>query len=200
MKKLLVVLIVGLMNVSTMNVAQAEEFALDTEGTHVFIQFKVKHLGYSWLYGRFNKFTGNFSYDETNPTAAKVSIEIDTNSVDSNHVKRDKHIRDDDFLNVKEFPKATFVSTSFEEVGEGKAILKGDFTLHGITKNIMIDVEHVGHGRDPWGGYRRGLYGTTSIKPAEYGVKGMEKLGPHSAELFLEFSLEGIRQGGPQKI
>lgn len=199
MKKLLVILAAGLMNLSLMNVTQAEEFALDTKGTHIFVQFKVKHLGYSWLYGRFNKFDGNFSYDETNPSASKVSIEIDTASVDSNHAKRDKHIRDDEFLNVKEFPKATFVSTSFEELEEGKAILKGDFTLHGVTKNITIDVDHIGHGNDPWGGYRRGLYGTTSIKPAEYGIKGMDRLGTASAELFLELAIEGIREGSPAK-
>lgn len=194
MKKLVLVLVAGLMNVSVMSAAQAEDFILDVEGAHAFIQFKIKHLGFSWLHGRFNTFTGSFSYDEANPSAAKIEIEIDTASLDSNHVKRDKHIRDDKFLNIKEFPKSTFISTSFEETGDGKAILKGDFTLLGVTKNITIDVEHIGHGKDPWGGYRRGFYGTTSIKPAEYGMKGIESLSAHSAELFLEFSLEGIRQ------
>lgn len=194
MKKLFVILIVGLMNVSVNNSADAEDFILDTEGAHAFIQFRIKHLGYSWLYGRFNNFSGSFSYDEASPSSAIVKIEIDTGSIDSNHAKRDKHIRGDKFLDVKAFPKATFISTSFEEIGEGKAILKGDFTLHGVTKNITIDIKHVGHGSDPWGGYRRGFYGSTSIKPAEYGLTDMTMLGPQSAELFLELSMEGIRQ------
>ena len=203
MRKLFIVLLAGFMNLTIANTAQAENYILDTEGTHVFIQFKIKHLGFSWLYGQFNKFDGEFSYDESNSSYSKINVEIDVASLDSNHAKRDKHLRGDEFLDVKKYPTATFTSSSFEELGDNKAILKGDFTLHGVTKNITIDVEHIGHGSDPWGGYRRGFYGTTSIKPAEYGIKGMDKLGPHSEDLFLELSIEGIRQapkfGAPGK-
>ncbi|MFK8067277.1 MAG: YceI family protein [Gammaproteobacteria bacterium] len=194
MRKLMIVLLAGLMNLSAMNVVQADEYVVDTEGTHAFIQFKIKHLGFSWLYGQFNQFTGNFSYSEDNPSAAKIEIDIDVASLDSNHAKRDKHLRNEEFLNVEKFPTSSFRSTSFEELGDGKAIMKGDFTLHGVTKNITIDIEHIGHGNDPWGGYRRGFYGTTSIKPAEFGITGMEKLGPHSEVLHLELAIEGIRQ------
>ncbi len=194
MSKLLIIFLVGLMSLVNIKVAQAEYYALDIEGTHAFINFKIKHLGFSWLYGQFNHFSGNFNYDESNPSASKVSITIDTKSLDSNHAKRDKHLRGEEFLDVKKFPTSTFLSTSFKETGKGKAILQGDLTFHGITKNITINIEHMGHGKDPWGGYRRGFYGTTSINPAEFGLKGMDKLGPHSAELFLEFSMEGIRQ------
>ena len=200
MHKLVIVLISGLLNLTIISSAQAEDYIIDTEGTHAFIQFKIKHLGFSWLYGQFKKFSGDFSYDETNPAASKINIEIDVSSLDSNHAKRDKHLRGDKYLDVKKYPVATFDSTSFEETGDGKAILKGDFTLHGVTKNISIDVEHVGHGRDPWGGYRRGFYGTTTIKPADYGLEGMAKLGPHSEDLFLEFSIEGILQADKGKL
>jgi len=194
MNKLSTVLLTGCLSVASITSVHAENYVLDTQGTHAFIQFKIQHLGYSWLYGRFNKFTGDFSYDEANPSKAKVSIKIDTSSLDSNHAKRDKHIRGDDFLNVKKYPTATFISTSYKETGDGKALLAGDFTLHGVTKNITINVESVGHGDDPWGGYRRGFYGTTSIKPAEFGLKGMSTLGPASTVLLLELSIEGIRQ------
>ncbi len=194
MRKLLIIFLVGLMSLANIKVAQAEYYALDIEGTHAFIQFKIKHLGFSWLYGQFNQFSGHFSYDKSNPSASKVNITIDTKSLDSNHAKRDKHLRGEEFLDVKKFPTSTFISTSFKEVGEGKAILQGDLTFHGVTKTITLNIDHMGHGKDPWGGYRRGFYGTTQIKPAEFGLKGMDKLGPHSAELFLEFSMEGIRQ------
>ena len=194
MRKLFIVLLASLMNLMVINSAHAENYIIDTEGTHAFIQFKIKHLGFSWLHGQFNTFSGSFSYDKSNSTYSKIEVEIDTRSLDSNHAKRDKHIRSDAYLDVKKFPKATFISTSFEELGNGNALLKGDFTLHGITKNITIDVEHIGHGNDPWGGYRRGFIGTTSIKPAEYGLKEMAKLGPHSEDLFLVLSVEGIRQ------
>ncbi len=194
MRKLVIVLLAGLINLTMMNSAQAENYTIDIEGTHAFVQFKIQHLGFSWLYGQFNKFSGNFSYDEANPSKAKVEIIIDTSSLDSNHAKRDKHLRGEEFLDVKTFPTARFISTSFEEIANGKAYLKGDLTFHGVTKNITINVEHIGHGKDPWGGYRRGFYGTTSIKPAEFGLKGMNKLGPSSTELFLELSIEGILQ------
>jgi polyisoprenoid-binding protein YceI len=196
MCKLSIVLLAGLMNLAIISETQAEDYIIDTEGTHAFIQFKINHLGFSWLHGQFNKFSGSFSYDESDSSYSKIKVKINTNSLDSNHAKRDKHLRGNAYLDVKKFPTATFVSTSFEELGNGKSVLKGDFTLHGVKKNITIDVDHVGHGKDPWGGYRRGFIGTTRIKPAEYGLKEMGKLGPHSEDLFLVLSIEGIRQPG----
>ncbi|MES9832135.1 MAG: YceI family protein [Candidatus Thiodiazotropha sp. LLP2] len=171
---------------------QAEEYAIDKKGTHAFIQFKIKHLGYSWLYGRFNDFSGRFSYDEKNPSTANVTVDINPASVDSNHAERDKHLRGEDFLFVDKYPTAKFVSSAYQEQGEGKGTLKGDLTLRGVTKSVQIDVEHIGHGKDPWGGYRRGLFGTTEISLADFGVPF--DLGPASKTVQLELSIEGIRQ------
>ena len=170
----------------------AEKYVIDTEGSHAFIQFRILHLGYSWLTGRFNTFNGEFEYDENNPDKASVQVEIDVASIDSNHAERDKHLRDEDFLDVKKFPKASFVSTAFEDNGDGTAVLKGNLTLHGVTKPVTIDVEHIGHGPDPWGGYRRGFEGTTRIALADYDIN--YNLGPKSREVELTLSVEGIRQ------
>lgn len=170
----------------------AADYVIDTKGAHAFIQFKIKHLGYSWLLGRFNEFTGKFSYDEKDPSAAKITVDIKTASIDSNHAERDKHLRGKDFLDVAQYPDAKFVSTSFEEKDEGKAVLKGDFTLHGVTKNITIDIEQVGAGPDPWGGYRRGFAGKTKIALADFGIN--YNLGPKSKEVALYLFIEGIRQ------
>jgi polyisoprenoid-binding protein YceI len=144
------------------------------------------------LTGRFNTFSGNFEYDEKNPDKASVVVEIDTASVDSNHAERDKHLRGDDFLDVEKYPKAKFVSTSFSEKGDGTATLEGNLTLHGVTKPVTIDVEHIGHGEDPWGGYRRGFEGRTRIALADFGIN--YNLGPKSKELELMLSVEGVRQ------
>jgi polyisoprenoid-binding protein YceI len=171
---------------------QAEEYAIDTKGAHAFIQFRIKHLGYSWLYGRFNDFSGNFSYDEKNPSSAKIALDIDPASIDSNHAERDKHLRGDDFLHVDKYPKAGFISTSYTEKSDGTAILKGDLTLRGVTKPVTIQVVKVGNGPDPWGGYRRGFYGTTEIALADFGIS--YNLGPASRNVELELSVEGIRQ------
>jgi polyisoprenoid-binding protein YceI len=171
---------------------QAADYVIDTDKAHAFIQFRIKHLGYSWLLGRFNTFSGEFSYDEKNPGAAKISVDIDPASIDSNHAERDKHLRGKDFLHVDKYPKAGFVSTSFEDKGNGKAVLKGDFTLHGVTRPITIDVDHIGHGKDPWGGYRRGFAGTTSFALKDFGIN--YNLGPASKEVELFLSIEGIRK------
>lgn len=170
----------------------AAEYKIDTEGQHAFIQFRIQHLGYSWLYGRFNDFDGSFTYDEENPDKSKVNITIDMDSIDSNHAERDKHLRGEDFFHVSKYPKARFVSTSFNDHGDGTATLKGDLTIKDATRNVTIDVKHVGHGEDPWGGYRRGFEGTTTIKLKDFNID--YDLGPASTYAELELSIEGIRQ------
>ena len=170
----------------------AETYDLDTKGAHASIQFRIQHLGYSWLKGRFNTFGGSFEYDEQDPDSASVQVEIDTASIDSNHARRDKHLRSKDFLNVSEYPKAYFESTSFNENSDGTAILTGDLTLHGVTNPVTINVEHIGHGSDPWGGYRRGFEGTTRISLKDYDIN--YNLGPKSKEVELSLSIEGIRR------
>jgi polyisoprenoid-binding protein YceI len=171
--------------------AQAANYLIDTKGAHAFIQFHIKHLGYSWLVGRFNTFSGEFSYDEDRPEAAKVSVVIDTASIDSNHAERDKHLRNEDFLHVDKYPQARFVSTAYRDLGDGKGRLDGEFTLHGVTRPISIDVTHIGAGPDPWGGYRRGFEGRTSFALADFGID--YDLGPASREVYLWLGIEGIR-------
>ncbi|MGB5650673.1 MAG: YceI family protein [Sedimenticolaceae bacterium] len=172
--------------------AQAADYVIDTKGAHAFIQFHIKHLGYSWLVGRFNTFSGEFSYYEANPNASKVSVTIDTASVDSNHAERDKHLRDEEFLDVEQFPEARFVSTSYRDLGDGKGELQGELTLHGVTRPLSIAVTMIGAGDDPWGGYRLGFEGRTSFALADFGIK--RNLGPASKEVHLWLGVEGIRK------
>lgn len=171
----------------------ADDYVIDVEKAHAFIDFRIQHLGFSWMSGRFNTFSGHFSYDENNPSAASVEVSIDTASIDTNHAERDKHLRGYLYLDVKRFPEAKFVSTSFEQDAEGVAVLTGDFTFHGVTKPISIDVKPVGHGKDPWFGYRRGFVGTTQFRMSDYGMD-VDLLGPASQTVYLTLSVEGIRQ------
>jgi polyisoprenoid-binding protein YceI len=172
--------------------AVAADFEVDTKGAHASINFRIPHLGYSWLIGRFDRFSGKFSYDAENPAAAKIAIEIDTASINSNHAERDKHLRAADFLDVAQFPKATFVSTSVTPDGNGKAKITGDLTLRGVTKPITIDAEVVGAGEDPWGGYRQGFAGKTKLVLADFGI--LKELGPASKAVELDLHIEGVRQ------
>ena len=169
----------------------AANYNVDTKGAHASINFKIKHLGYSWLTGRFNKFSGQFSYDPANVNASKITIDVDTSSIDSNHAERDKHLRSEDFLEVDKFNSAKFVSTQITDKGDGQLTVVGDFTLHGVTKSITIDAEKIGEGNDPWGGYRVGFAGNTTLKLKDFGIP--ERLGPASTEVFIELHIEGVR-------
>lgn len=168
--------------------ASAADYIVDYQGAHASINFKVKHLGYSWLTGRFNTFDGKFSYDDKNVAASKININIDTTSVDSNHAERDKHLRNDDFLNVDKFSTAKFESSKVEDLGNGKMKVTGKLTLQGIEKEIVIDAIKVGEGKDPWGGYRAGFEGTTSISMKDFGYK------MDFGEILFDLHIEGIRQ------
>ena len=170
----------------------AADYKIDTDNAHASITFRIKHLGFSWLTGRFDKFSGTFSFDDKNPDASKVKVEIDTSSVDTNLALRDKHLRGADLLATDEFPKASFESTSIKSSGDGKAVVTGNFTLHGVTKQISFNAEHIGGGKDPWGGYRDGFTATTELTLADYGIK--RDLGPAAKTVELGLNIEGIRQ------
>lgn len=180
--------------------ANASNYLIDTQGAHAFVQFKIQHLGYSWLLGRFNSFNGRFSYDEQAPSSAWIEVVIDTASIDTNHAERDKHLRGKDFLDSKEYPKAHFKSTSYEESAAGSGLLQGDLTLRGVTRSISIETRRIGAGMDPWGGYRRGFEGTTSLRLKDFGID--YDLGPAATNVQLDLYVEGIReksQGRRQK-
>ncbi len=174
------------------SVANAATYDIDNEGAHASINFKIQHLGYSWLTGRFNDFDGSFEYDAAKPADSSINVTIDTTSIDSNHAERDKHLKGSDFLDVKKYPTATFKSTGFKSTGEGVGNMTGEFTLHGVTKTITIPVERLGEGNDPWGGYRAGFSGATILKLSDYGID--YNLGPASSTVEIELHVEGKRQ------
>jgi polyisoprenoid-binding protein YceI len=189
MKKLM--LSTALLGLLTSHVFAAD-YVIDTKGAHASINFKIQHLGYSWLTGRFNDFEGKFNFDDAKPEASTINVTIDTASFDSNHADRDKHIKSEDFLHTSKYPQASFVSTKVESLGAGKFKVIGDFTLHGVTNSIVINAEKIGEGKDPWGGYRAGFEGSTRIALADYGIT--YNLGPASSYVDLNLQIEGIKQ------
>ncbi len=172
--------------------AMAADYAIDKQGQHAFVNFKISHLGYSWLYGTFKDFDGSFSFDAANPEASKVNVTLKTASVDTNHAERDKHLRSADFLNVSKHDTATFESTSVKSTGEGTADVTGNLTLNGVTKPVVIAAKFIGEGQDPWGGYRAGFEGTTTLKLKDFDIT--KDLGPASETVELIISIEGIRK------
>lgn len=176
--------------------AMATNYVVDKEGQHAFVDYKISHLGYSFITGTFKDIDGKFSFDAAKPEDSKIEFNVRTASGFTNHAERDKHIASADFLNVGKFADAKFVSTSVKSTGknaEGKetADVTGDLTLLGVTKPIVVKATFLGEGKDPWGGYRAGFEGTTSIKRSDFGK--MKDLGPQSDAVQLYVSFEGVK-------
>ncbi|EKN47821.1 MULTISPECIES: YceI family protein [Pseudomonas] len=171
--------------------AMAADYVIDKEGQHAFVDFKISHLGYSFIHGTFKDWDGTFSFDAAKPEASKIAVELKTASLFTNHAERDKHILSKDFLDAGKFPEAKFVSTSVKSTGEKTADVTGDLTLHGVTKPIVIKATFNGEGKDPWGGYRAGFNGTSTLNLNDFGIKGP---GPTSQTLDLDITFEGVQK------
>jgi polyisoprenoid-binding protein YceI len=161
------------------------EYVIDP--AHSFVEFRIKHLGFSWLHGNFKEINGTFRYDTKHPSDKSFKVIISTKSVDTHHAERDKHLRSKDFLDVQKYPEATFISTRFS--GD---TLEGMLTLHGVTKPITIKVNKIGEGKDPWGGYRAGFSGKTVLKKSDFGIT--YDLGPVGDTIEFDLGIEGIRK------
>ena len=194
LKKTLAALAIGsaLLSANVM----AADYVVDKQGQHAFVNFKISHLGYSFIYGTFKDIDGKFSFDAAKPEDSKIEFNVNTASVFTNNAERDKHISSKDFLKVADFPKATFKSTSVKTTGknaDGKATadVTGDLTIAGVTKPVVVKATFLGEGKDPWGGYRAGFEGTTSIKRTDFGK--MMDLGPQSDAVELYVTFEGVK-------
>lgn len=173
------------------NAASATTGKYKIDPNHSTILFSANHLGFSDMTGRFNKFSGNFVL---NPKGgSKVDISIQTASIDTNHDKRDKHLRGPDFFNVKQYPVMRFAATKvdFNKRGEPIKII-GMLTLHGKTKPVTLSVKFVGAGKDPWGGYRLGYNAQAIIKRSAYDIKFMPDGIGDTVKIML--NIEAIKQ------
>ncbi|MBP8030596.1 MAG: YceI family protein [Pseudomonadales bacterium] len=167
--------------------AHAADYKIDD--THSFVQFRTKHLGYSWLYGRFNISGGHFSYDPAKPESSKITVDIDVASIDSNHELRDEHLRNK-YLFTDKQPKASFTSTAYQ--GDANSgTLTGELQLNGVKKPVTIPVKKIGEGSDPWGGYRVGFEGNLTIDARDYGYT--YQLGEQSFIIDLQLGIEGVQ-------
>ncbi|HXN06156.1 MAG TPA: YceI family protein [Nitrospiria bacterium] len=147
--------------------AAAAEYTLDKEHSHA--GFQVRHM-VSRLQGEFKEIEGEFNFDEKSPQASKGKFTVKAASINTNHEKRDKHLRSADFFDVEKFPSLTFETKKITPAGDKKYKLEGDFGLHGVTKPVTFDVEFLGADKDPWGGKRAGFTATAKINRKDYGM------------------------------
>lgn len=145
----------------------AAQYEIDASHTHV--GFSIKHLVISNVKGKFNRISGTIEVDAKD-NIKNSHIEIEAASIDTDHEKRDKHLRSPDFLDVKQFPKLSFkYKKTASRTGNHYRVL-GDLNLHGVTKEVALDMELLGKIKDPWGNHRAGMTGTAEIDRRDYGI------------------------------
>lgn len=151
--------------------AQAGTWQIDPN--HTAAQFSVKHLGVSTVRGAFTKVTGTAKHDPADPSKDSLEATIDANSVDTRVEMRDKDLRSPNFLDVQKYPTITFHSKQVKVVGPGKLQFAGDLTIHGVTKEVVLDVDGPSAPiKDPWGNQRIGTSASTKITRQDFGVNG----------------------------
>jgi polyisoprenoid-binding protein YceI len=143
----------------------------DIDPSHSNVEFVARHL-FSRVRGRFGRFSGVINVADS-PADCSVVVTIDAASIDTSHADRDEHLRGADFLDVDEFPTLTFTSTSVSAIaGNGRGQIEGLLSIRGITRPVLLDVEYLGGGGDPWGGVRAGFSARTEIDRDDFGANG----------------------------
>ncbi len=156
-------------------VAATTEWKIDP--AHSSAQFAVRHLAISTIRGAFTKVSGTVQLDDQDVTKSSVEVTIDTDSVDTRVPDRDKDLRSERFFDVAKYSSITFKSKKIEQAGLGKLKVTGDLTIHGTTKEVVLDVDGPTPAiKDPWGNQRAAANATTNINRQEYGVKFNAKM------------------------
>jgi polyisoprenoid-binding protein YceI len=146
-------------------------FVYDVDPTHSSAHFSVRHLMISNVKGEFTKVSGTVTYDLDNPKASKVQATIDVNSLHTRDEQRDGHLKSPEFFDAAKFPEIKFVSKSVEPDGHGEYLVKGDMTIHGVTKEVALQVEGpTPEVKDPWGNMKAGATATAKIDRRDFGL------------------------------
>ena len=171
------------------SLGRADEFAVD--GAHAGVNFKISHLGLSWIQGRFDEFGGQFTIDSANPEKSAFELSINPASIDTNNQKRDEHLRSPDFLNAKQFPVMTFKSTAVHPVKGGYEVT-GDFTMHGVTKPMTLELVGGRTAEFPKGVTRTGYSAEFALKRTDFGI---DKFQPGVGDkIYVAVSFEGTKK------
>jgi polyisoprenoid-binding protein YceI len=147
----------------------ASPWIIDTD--HSNVGFKVRHMMVSNVKGDFARFSGNVDIDDKDPAKIKVDAVIETASINTGVAKRDEHLKSPDFFDVAKYPTMTFVSRKVKKEGLDKFKIYGQLTLHGVTKDVVLDVQGLNNSfKDPWGTIKKGASATTTINRKDYGL------------------------------
>jgi polyisoprenoid-binding protein YceI len=146
------------------------------DSSHSGVSFSVRHMVFAKVRGHFDKWTADLVFDLADPTKSSVAVEIDAASIDTREAQRDGHLKSPDFFDVEKFPRLTYKSKSVERAGEGRYEVTGTLTIRDVSKDVVLDVEETGRGKDPWGNARVGFSARATINRADFGLKWNQAL------------------------
>ncbi len=141
----------------------------DIDVGHSAIHFYVRHMVISKVHGRFAKWSGAVDLDEKDLTRSSVEVRVDAASIDTQVADRDTHLKSPDFLDVARYPELTFRSKRIEKAGAAYRVV-GDLDLHGVVREVTLEAEFAGTGKDPWGNERAGFSAKASLDRRDFGL------------------------------
>jgi polyisoprenoid-binding protein YceI len=136
----------------------------------------VRHMVFAKVRGHFTKWTATLEIDEADPAKSSVEATIDAASIDTRDAQRDTHLKSADFLEVEKHPTITFKSKRVERAGKGHYKVTGDLTIRGVSREVPVDIEELGGGKDPWGNQRIGFLAKGTLNRTDWGLKWNQAL------------------------
>ena len=178
--------------------AAPEAYRIDD--SHSFANWSVRHV-VSKTSGTFSDITGKILIDSENLANSSVEAKINMLSVNSSHAKRDKHIKEADYLDTEKFASMTFVSKKIEATSSTEGLMTGVLTMHGVAKEITFPFKVLGFGIDPWGGYRTGFEARTSLKASDFGFGwGIKPNASVGDDIEITLLIEGVKLPAPSPV
>ena len=168
LEKIITVVLVATFGLATLGTAAAGTYTIDT--AHSSVGFQIKHLAIAKVNGSFAGFEGTIEYEKDNPTSWSVQTTIQVDSIDTGNDDRDDHLRSPDFFDTEKFPVMTFASSAVEMVSATEGKLRGDLTMHGVTRTVELDLEFNGAVTDPWGNDKIGFSAYGEIDRKDWGL------------------------------
>jgi polyisoprenoid-binding protein YceI len=172
------------------------------DGAHSAVNLTVRHMVISKVRGQFTKWSAKLALDTADLSRSSVEVEIQAASIDTGVADRDAHLRSGDFLAAEKFPTLRYRSRRVEAPSKDRLRVVGDLTIRDVTREVVLDVEYGGQGKDPWGNQRAGFSATTSINRKDFGLtwnQALETGGLLVADrVDIEIELQAIRQGAAQ--
>lgn len=142
---------------------------LKIDAEHSSVTFKVRHL-FSKVNGQFRAFEGTLDFNQSDVSRSRLAVTIQAASIDTNVAARDADLKSARFFDVAKYPTLTFLSTTVTGSGSNRAAIRGMLKMHGVSKEIVIDAEFLGAGKDPWGNLRYSFHGETKINRKDFGM------------------------------